>query len=215
MRIHMPITKDKIKNHFHYSLWKYAVLIIAAVLFWNLLHTVTRYQTPGHMKMEFFAEGYQNEEQKRAAEGMMDSVHKSMMPHMEEVSYTLVTLDENYGAMQLTVWASAGEGDAYLLSRERFFQLAQSGAMLDLQPYVDEGELNMEGLSLMEGIVRDADTGERFLYGIPADSLTQLKDLGLVTEGGFLSILQMSENKQEAVVFLNYLLTHMGSADSD
>ena len=213
MSIHMPITKEKIKNHFQYSLWKYVVLIVAAILFWNLLHTVTRYQTPGHLKMEFFAEGYQGEGQRQSAEQMMDTVYKSMMPHMEEVSYTLITLDENYGAMQLTVWASAGEGDVYLLEKENFFQMAQSGAMLDLQPYVDAGILRVEGLSLADGMVRDMDSGERFLYGIPADSLTGLKDMGLRTDGGFLSILQLSENKQEAVAFLNYVLTHMGSAE--
>ena len=38
---------------------------------------------------------------------------------MEEVTATIVTFDNAYGDMQLTVWVSAGQGDVYLLSKER------------------------------------------------------------------------------------------------
>ena len=52
----MPITKNKIRNHFHYSFWKYLVLIAIALFGWNLIYTSTRYQSPENLKVEFYAE---------------------------------------------------------------------------------------------------------------------------------------------------------------
>lgn len=67
---------------------------------------------------------------------------------MEEVTFTPVAYDDTYGNMQLIVWASAGQGDLYTLSEEAYKNLASSGAMLDLQPYIDDGTLNVEGIDL-------------------------------------------------------------------
>ena len=209
MRVHMPITKSKIRNHFHYGVWKYAVLVIAAIFFWNLLFTTTHYRTPNHLKVELYAEGYHSVENTAALDAMVAQIHEELLPEMEEVSYTLLTLDETYAPMQLMVWASAGEGDIYLLSREYFQQMAGGGAMLDLQPYIDDGTLNVEGINLAPGKVRDANTGERVQCGIPADSLGGLAERGLLTQGRFLSLLSTGENEKEAIQFLNYLLTNM------
>ena len=57
MSLKMPITKNKIRNHFHYSFWKYLVLIAIALFGWNLIYTTTRYRPPENAKIEFFAEG--------------------------------------------------------------------------------------------------------------------------------------------------------------
>ena len=212
MSIRMPITKEKIKNHFHYSWWMYVVLVVGAVFFWNLLFTTTRYQTPNHRNVEFYAVGYQDERTVAAMEEMLEAIHGELMPEMEEVSYQILTLDETYGPVQLMVWASAGQGDIYLLPRDDFQQMAQGGGLINLQPYIDDGSLLVEGMKLSEGAVRNPETGEIMQCGIPADSLAGLQPLGLREEGSLLCVLATGGNVKEAVSFVNYLVIHKKEA---
>lgn len=210
MRLNMPITKRKIRNHFQYSFWKYLLLIVIAVFGWNLIYTTTRYRSPENLKIEFFAEG--GIAAQEPLQALADLIHRNVMPEMEEVTATVVTFDDTYGDMQLVVWVSAGQGDVYLLSRERFLSMAGNEAMLDLGPLVESGTLHTEGIDLDKGYATVADTGRRVLAGIPADSLTGLNDYGLTTDGMVLSILANNKNDAYSYLFLNYLLTHMRPA---
>jgi hypothetical protein len=206
MSVSMPITKARIKNHFHYHLWKYVLLVVLSIFVWNFLFTTTHYRTPDHLKVELYAEGYQTPETDAAMKELMARIHQEVMPDMEEVSHLFLIMDETYGPMQLTVWAAAGQGDAYLLSKDRFLPLAQGGAMIDLQPWIDKGTLRVDGLDLTAGMVRDSETGERALRGIPTDALPGLAKHGLLTQGGFLSVLGAGGNEEEAVRLLDYLI---------
>lgn len=209
MNLKMPITKDKIKTHFHYHLWKYILLVVLSALLWNLLFTTTHYRTPEALKIEFYTEGYQTSETEASMNALLSKIHADVMPEMEEVSYTVLTLDETYGDMQLTVWATAGQGDVYVLQKDRFLRLAQSGAMIDLQPYVDNGMLNVDGIDLTAGMVSDEETGVKVLRGIPAATLSRLDMCGVMTQDTMLSVLTISGNEEYALRFLDYLLTHM------
>ena len=209
MQIRTPITKDTIKNHFQYHWWVYVLWIVLNLFFWNLLFSTTQYRTPGHLKIEFFAEGYQTANTEDTMEQLMSKIHEDVLPDMEEVSYRLLTLDSSYGPVQLTVWTGAGEGDLFLLTRDYFRQMAESGALLNLQPYIDEGALTADGIDLRSGFVRNANEGESHQYGIPAAPLTGLAEAGLITQGSFLSVLAATENPAEAVQVLQYLLEHL------
>jgi len=209
----MPITKDQIRNHFHYNLWKYVLLIVVAVFGWNLLFTTTSYRVPADRKVEFYAEGYQTDETAAAMDELVARIHRELLPEMEAVSYRFLFLDDTYGPMQLMIWASAGEGDLYLLTKEHFLQLTGGGATVDLRPYIDSGKLQVEGIHLAPGLVRDAETGQMVQYGIPADSLVRLAEYGLVTKGGILTVLGSGQNEEEAVLFLDELLRCMREED--
>ena len=208
----IPITKQRIRNHFHYSLWKYALLVVIALFGWNLIYTSTRYQSPENLKVEFYGEV--GATATKDLQGLADQIHAQLMPEMEEVTATEITYDDTYGDMQLMVWVSAAQGDIYLLSNKRFQSLAENGALMDLQPYVDNGTLNASGLSLDGGYVSNADTGKTVLCGIPADHLPLLADYGLVTSGATLCILANNGNDEYSLKFLNYLLTHMQAGDA-
>lgn len=210
MRFKMPITARKIRNHFHYSFWKYLLLVVLAVFGWNLLYTTTRYRSPENLKVEFYAEG--NTMASDALQGLADKIHKEIMPEMEEVTATIVTFDDAYGDMQLTVWVSAGQGDVYLLSKDRFKTMANNDATLDLQPLVDDGTLQANGLDLTKGYVTNTETGKKALMGIPADSLTGLEQYGLITKDMVLCVLSNNGNDTYTLKFLEYLLTNMRSA---
>lgn len=207
MRLEMPITKRKIRNHFHYSLWMYLLLLVIALFGWNLIYTTTRYRSPENLKVEFFAEG--NSLASDAVQKLADQIHQEVMPEMEEVTATLVTFDDTYGDMQLTVWVSAGQGDVYLISRERFQNMAASEATLPLQPYVDDGTLAVDGMDLSGGMVKSDTTGQKELMGIPAEQLTGFTDYGLSTDKMVLCVLANNGNDTYSLKFLNYLLTHL------
>lgn len=212
MSFKMPITQQKIHNHFHYSLWKYALLAVVALFGWNLIYTSTRYQSPENLKVEFYAE--ESSLNGKDPQTLADRIHADVMPEMEEVTTTATTYDETYGDMQLMVWVSAAQGDVYLLSNDRFKSLANNQALLDLQPYVDSGALHTQGLTLTSGYVADPDTGKIGLVGIPADGLPGLADYGLLCDNATLCVLANNGNDEYAIKFLDYLLTHLQTSDA-
>ena len=206
MNLHMPITKSKIRNHFHYSLWKYLVLVALALLVWNLIGTTTRYRAPEHLKVELYADGYLSAAGEESLNALMNEIHEEALPQMEEVTQTIITQDETYGQMQLLVWVAAGQGDVYLLTEDRFESVGQSGAFVDLQPYIDSGALDVSGLDLAKGYVRDSETREKILCGIPADALAGLKEYGLLSKDMRFGVLVAGGNIDNSVVFLNALI---------
>lgn len=208
MSVKMPITKARVKNHFHYGLWMYLLLIVASGFLWNLIYTTTAYRTPPELRVELYMDDYGSTTEAQMTE-LMDLIHRDALPGMELVSYTPMTLDQTYGSMQLSVWMAAGEGDVYLMGKDRFQTTAQGGAMIDLQPYIDEGRLHVEGLDLKRGYATDSETGERMLRGIPADMLKGLEAYGIHTEGTVFSVLAAGKNVDNAIVFLDYILTNM------
>jgi len=212
MSLSLPITSQRIRNHFQYSFWKYLLLIAIALFGWNLIYTTTRYQSPENLKVEFYAEGSLSASEDLQA--LADQIHQEVLPDMEEVTATVTTYDDTYGDMQLMVWVSAGQGDVYLLSDDRFQNMAANEAALDLQPYVDSGALHTEGIDLTEGYVRDSETGVTTLMGIPADTLTGLNRYGLITDDAMFWILAQNGNDDNAVKFLDYLLTHMQATEN-
>ncbi|NLV59836.1 MAG: hypothetical protein GXY67_13900 [Clostridiales bacterium] len=210
MTLNMPITKRAIKNHFHYSFWKYILLAILAIFGWNMLFTTTRYRVPDEKKMEFYADGsFSAQGTDAAMDVLLENIRQELMPQMEEMSFAPLTVDETYGDMQLFVWVGAGQGDVYLLNRERFKRLAAGGTFVDLQPYVDSGVLPVEDIDLTLGRVRNEDSGQSVLCGIPADSLIKLESCGIWPKNTVLAVLSSSKNETESVQFISYLLNNM------
>ncbi len=213
MSLKMPITKRIIRNHFHYGFWKYLLLAVIALFGWNLLYTTTRYRPPEDKKVEFIAEAASMNG--LDVQTLADTIHAQVMPEMEEVTASSITYDDTYGDMQLIVWVSAGQGDVYLLSKDRFTSLTQEEALLDLSPYLADGTLQTDGIDLSRGYAKNADTGARELLGIPADSLTGLAAYGLRTSDGVLCVLARNGNDEYSIKFVNYLLTHMRTDGTD
>lgn len=204
-----PITREKIRNHFHYHWWQYMLLIIGSVFLWNLLYTTTHYRSPEHLKVEWYYGGPYLPQTQQLADELIADIHEQIFPEMEEVTFTSVGLDQNYGPMQLTVWMSTGQGDLYMLTEDNFKQQASTGAFLDLQPYVENGTLNVQGIDLSKGYVKHADTGEKALYGIPASTLEGMQEYGIFTEKTFLSVLANGGNTENTLKLVSYLLEHM------
>ena len=208
MKLSFPVTKEKIRNHFAYAWWQYVLLIALAIFGWNLLYTTTLYRSPNEQRLEWYYGGYEAEGQKDI-NALMDELHQSLFPQLEEVEYRAVMLDDTYGVMQLTVWASAGEGDLFMLSGEYFQNLAQSEVFLDLAPYIEDGTLDAEGMDLSDGYVINQETGRKTLFGIPASQLPGLQEYGLVCENFCLGVGVTGQNEAEALQLLQWLMENM------
>ena len=210
MPIDLPITKHRIRNHFHYSFWKYLLLAVIALFGWNLIYTTTRYRPPENAKIELFAEGTMTDNP--ALDTLVARIYGEVMPEMEEVTATTVTFDDTYGEMQLTVWVSAGQGDVYLISKKHFLNIAQNEGTLDLAPYLASGALDARGIDTASAALQ-VDGGLKQM-GIPADSLTKLAEYNLPYEGMVLCVLANGGNDEYAIKFLNALVADL-RADTD
>ena len=140
---------------------------------------------------------------------LMDELHQSLFPDVEEVAFRALTLDETYGSMQLTVWVSAGEGDLYMLDSEYFNSIAQSEGFLELAPYIEDGTLNVDGMDLSAGYIINQETGKKALYGIPATERPGLKDYGLICDDFCLGVCVTGENEEEALTLLQWMVTNL------
>lgn len=204
-----PITKNRIRNHFHYFWWQYAVLAIAGIFGWNLLFTTTHYRPPENLKLEWYYQGVASNDTVDKCTQLLEQLQPQLWPELEEVSFNLVGTDEMYGDMQLMVWMAAGQGDLYVLQKDSFKTYANESTLLNLQPYVDDGTLNVEGVDLRGGIATDPETGNKGLFGIPADALQGLWDYDIKPEGALLCLPLASGNIEDALSLLGYLLDHM------
>lgn len=204
-----PITRNRIRNHFQYFWWQYALLAGLAIFGWNLLFTVTRYRPPESLKVEWYYEGPMTADTQANADALLAELTPQLFPDMEEVTFTSVGMDDTYGAMQIMVWMSAGQGDLYMLTQDTFKSYATQGSMVDLQPYVDNGTLNVEGLTLTKGYAKEEETGQTHLYGIPADQLKGLEQYEIFPEGTILSVLVMGGNEENTIKLMAWLLDNM------
>lgn len=210
MAIKTPVTAEAVKHHFAYGFWKYLILIVVAVAGWNLIYTTTQYRPPAEKRIDFYVASSSADMDKLDA--WLQEVRQQAMPDMELLQgYTLLTGSEDmYAQMQLSTYIMAGEGDVYLLDNEQFKSYATQGAMLPLETYVASGALNLAALDVAGGYITESDTGERHLYGVPADSLYGLINrFSIDCRNMVLCVMVRSGNDENAVKFVDYLVGHM------
>ena len=139
MTISTPVTADRLKHHFTYNLWKYALSAALIVFGWSLVYQTTAYRPPNEKKIEVYI---------RSATADSDTVDAFLKPIWEEATPDMETIqtvilssssDDYYGNMQLMVYVYANEGDLFLLGSDDFKNLAGQGVFIDLEPYVVSG----------------------------------------------------------------------------
>ena len=203
-----PITENRIRNHFQYFWWQYLILAVAGIFGWNLLFTMTHYRSPENLKVEWYYQGVSSNETTNKGQALLEELWPELFPEMEEVNFGLVGTDETYGDMQILVWMSAGQGDMYMLQRTSFNAYANGNTLVDLQPYVDDGTLNVEGMDLSSGYAVDPDTGIKGLFGIPADALQGMWNYDMKPDGVLICLPIASGNVESAITLLQYMLNN-------
>ena len=120
-----PLTKEKLQNHFTYSLWKYALLAVIAIFGWNLIYSMTAYQAPEEKKVVMGVYSFGSEDNINA---YMEKVRVELMPDMEEMYASYIAADATYGDMILSTRIAARDCDIYVLPRAQFQSYSAQGA---------------------------------------------------------------------------------------
>lgn len=202
-----PLTKERLRHHLTYNSWKYLLLVAICVMGWNLLYTTTAYRPPAEKTVDvYLCSGYGDQE---ALNAYLENIRLTEMSDMEQMQSIFLSLtnDDYYGAMQLATYVMAGEGDVYLLQKEDFVNYASQGALIALEPYIEEGALDTKDLDISGGWRNNAEIGEKHLYGIPAKGFTGMDQFGVGSlEDMYWCVLVTGGNDANAVKLLNILV---------
>ena len=201
------ITKAKLKNHWHYSWWKYMAAAIICGLLVDMLFAMTQYRPPANKKIELYlCNGY--------ADAMI--VHEELWPKLqaaapdqEELTVLNINLrdEDMYANMQFTTYVGAQQGDVLLLPVSSVKNLAAEGAdgaYMELTPFIESGLLDVGDLDLSAGMM-PAEDGEMGLYAIPTDTLYGLTAANCDPAGGMLVVMGYSMNPENAVKTIDLL----------
>lgn len=203
-----PLTRERLRQHITYSLWKYALLVVLAVFCWNLIFTVTAYRPPREKVVELYIYGYGDTE---PLDAYAEKIRQTEMPDMEQIGVVLVAADETYGIMALTTRLAAGEGNIYLLPRENFQNMASGDWFTPLDDQTALLDLCAErGVNLERGWRRTEENRDRHLYGIPLDVAPGLAQYLYSDSDYFFCIPVSNPNLDNSLRFLSILLRDMG-----
>ncbi|MBP3656591.1 MAG: hypothetical protein J6K32_07850 [Clostridia bacterium] len=206
-----PINKQTLKNHWHYSKWKYILLCLLGIFGVNILFTMTKYRVPEDKKIEIYmCSGYAD------AVAMQEALWPMLLeiaPEQEELTVANIDLtgSDPYTRMQYTTYTAAQQGDILFLPYEEAVILANNEAdyaMVELTPYIENGMLNVDGFNIEDGYLPDH-LGEKRLYLIPAATLYGLLDYSCDPWGAVLCVTSYSGNEETAIKTLNMLLETM------
>lgn len=202
-----PVTVSRIRNHFTYSWWKYALLIVIAVLGWDIIYTVTRYRAPEDKKVVLSVYVYADSE---GLESYMTQVNATEMPEMEEMYTIYTTLDSTYTDMIFSTHLAAGEGDVFIINRDMFQRYAASAAFLPLEEDAETtAPLEAAEISLSQGWRTETETGERHLYGIPCANLPGITRYIAEPQDAYIVVAVNNQNDENVLHFLHIFLRDM------
>lgn len=207
------ITKERIRNHWSYSWWKYLLLAAVCIAAVNITFAVTAYRAPEDKKIEiYFLNGYcDTESVRQALEPQFFEEH----PEQEELTVMNINIsdDNMYGAIQFTTYMTANQGDVCLMPGSEVLKLSADGAeysFVDLTPYVSAGVIPTDGIDLTEGTLARS-TGETGIFAIPADGLHGLKQYGNDPSGSMLCVLDHCGNEETAASVVGMLMERFGT----
>ncbi len=208
------ITGDKIRNHFTYSLWKYILFAVIAVFGWNLIYTSTAYRAPKNKRLDLYFVTYSvpDESLNWFKQSVLD-----LLPELEDSSCASVvyTEDDNYyGSIQLSTYMGAGEGDIYLMARDRYEAYVTSGVFIALDDAIADGRLDLRGIDVA-GEVHTDENGQTGVFGIPADTLYGLYDQSVDARNMVICITAYSATQDQAIRYIDWLIETMHTEKPD
>lgn len=208
------ITKERIRNHFTYGWWKYLLLGILAIFGWNMLYTMTAYRAPKDKRLDIYFVTYAipNETQEWFQAQIIE-----LFPQLEDSSCVSIAYsegDDYYGNIQLTTYVGAGDGDIYIMTRDRFNSFKESGVFVPLDDAISTGALNLRGIDVTSGIATDED-GVTAVYGIPAESLYGMMYKDIDNRNLMICVMGYSANQDLAIEFIDWLIETMEAPKPD
>lgn len=211
MAVDTKITKYKLKQHWYYCWWKYALAAVIIVFGWNLLYSVTRYRPPAEKRLYVYMISNIADSDKSTA--YLENFRQEYIPETEEVyAYTMMD-DESTLVYQMATYTAAGEGDIYILTKSVFENYTALGAFVDLGEYIASGELQLGDLDISQGYISykeelDDDTVQTVSgqFAIPLRNFYGLMDeMNLDNRELYMCLSVSCKNIDGAMKLINYL----------
>ena len=202
------ITRERVKNHWVYSWWKYLLMAVLVVMGVNVGFSVTAYRPPEERKIEvYLCHGWADAEQFRA--DFWPALQETA-PDQEELTVLNMDLDSGdvYANMQFTTYVAAKQGDLCLLPRSQIKKLAENEAweaFAELTPYLQDGQLDAADASF-DGVTFPTEDGGSGIFAIPADTLYGLTEYGIDPADSAFVVLSFSGNEENVVTLLQLII---------
>ncbi len=229
------LTKDRMKNHWHYSKMIYLGVVLIAAMLADLVFTATTYRAPNERRIDvhlishyinfetdttpattaMLACGQTYETERDRAAGI-DVDAEGYEPALQEVTVVGVMYDENsedsyYQQQKYSLMLATQEGDIFILSREMMNGLAETGFLTDLTPYIESGMINpgeMKQVMYYEYTEPNEEPSEKkCVYGLATDELTGMyRSLGVDYREKYMVILSYCANPDTAASIMQWMI---------
>ncbi|MCR4886047.1 MAG: hypothetical protein K5919_03945 [Clostridiales bacterium] len=213
MRLNTPINKEEFKTHVTYNVWKYALLIAAAVAVWSFIGEM-KPSIREEKKIELYV--MSNTASSEILDPFLEPLWQEYVPDMESVcAYTIPILDDYSMDQYFITRLYAKQGDIYFMNEKYFKQYASIGFFLPLEDLIQTGAIDPGDADLEKGKVtkvnynsdNEIESTEIHLYGIPLDGYSGfLKKAGLNNTGMYAVIMVFNQNDENVIPFFNVLL---------
>ena len=206
------LTKKRLKNHFAYNWWKYALSAAISAMLVSVVFAVTEYRPPAEKKVELYVLNSYIETETFQQDFWPEL--QAMKPEQEALTVLNINLTDSsniYAPMQFSTYVAAQQGDLFLISRDEMLKITYDGAqeaLVELTDYLDSGVIDAAGLDLAQGTL-DRGDGTTAVYAIPAETLTGLSQYGNNPENSFLCIPLYTRNADTAAALIGLMVERL------
>ncbi len=204
------ITKKRLKNHFAYSWWKYALAAVLSVMGVSLVFAATRYEPPADRQLTVYVLNDYTDAETMQAD--LWARIKEAHPEQEALFVQNIDLTDSsniYAPMQFSTYVAAQQGDVFLIPYDEMLKIVADGpedALVDLTTYIENGVIDVSGLDLSACTMKKLD-GTTGIYAVPADQLYGLRTAYYNdAKGSVLCIPIYSQNQDTAAEAIRILM---------
>lgn len=204
------ITKKRLKNHFAYSWWKYALAAVLSVMGVSLVFAATRYEPPADRQLTVYVLNDYTDTETMQAD--LWARIKEAHPEQEALFVQNIDLTDSsniYAPMQFSTYVAAQQGDVFLIPYDEMLKIVADGpedALVDLTAYIESGVIDVSGLDLSACTMKKLD-GTTGIYAVPADQLYGLRTAYYNdAKGSVLCIPIYSQNQETAAEAIRILM---------
>lgn len=222
------ITKERLKNHWMYSSWKYLLMALIFIMGWNIVYNVTAYKPPREKRLELYLlSGMYNEDGINKLEGeIRDIFVGDEADDMEEVNFITMNVggeNDVYAPQLLMTRLASLEGDVYLVDEHTVTSLVMQELALPLDEYIASGALNVAGQDLSTGMraepIGEDDDGnviygaQHHVYAIPAEPLYGLLEENIINNRGmYFVVMSYTDKADKCIEMLNVFIDRFKTA---
>ena len=206
------LTKKRLKNHFAYNWWKYALSAAISAMLVSVVFAVTEYRPPAEKKVELYVLNSYIETETFQQDFWPEL--QARKPEQEALTVLNINLTDSsniYAPMQFSTYVAAQQGDLFLISRDEMLKITYDGAqeaLVELTDYLDSGVIDAAGLDLAQGTL-DRGDDTTAVYAIPAGTLTGLSQYGNNPENSFLCIPLYTKNADTAAALIGLMVERL------